>query len=102
MLPPQFADAVEAEDKPSIQGIFDYQAPRMTGRSVALVGDAAFVVRPHTAMGLSKAAGDVMALARSLASQPKLGAALHRYEEERLIAGRYIADYGLRLGNSAL
>lgn len=29
---------------------------------IVLLGDAAFVVRPHTAMGVSKAAGDAMAL----------------------------------------
>lgn len=102
ILPPQFALAVGAEESPSIQGIFDYEAPRMAGPGMALIGDAAFVVRPHTAMGVSKAAGDVMALQRHLAAESDLATALARYERERLPVGREIAAYGRRLGASAL
>jgi 2-polyprenyl-6-methoxyphenol hydroxylase-like FAD-dependent oxidoreductase len=102
LLAPQFALAVEAEPSPSIQGIFDYEAPRMIGRSIALVGDAAFVARPHTAMGVSKAAGDVMALVASLSSQSDLLSALQHYEANRIGVGRDIAAYGRQLGASAL
>ena len=102
ILPPQFALAVEAEPTPSIQGIFDYEAPRMIGRSVALVGDAAFVARPHTAMGVSKAAADVMALVACLAGERQVQAALERYEAARIGVGREIVDYGRRLGATAL
>ncbi len=65
-LPPQFAAAVSAERSPFIQAIFDYAAPMMVTKRVALLGDAAFVVRPHTAMGVSKAAGDALALSYGL------------------------------------
>lgn len=102
MLPPQFALAVAAEPLPSIQGIFDYEAPRMIGRSIALIGDAAFVARPHTAMGVSKAAGDVMALSHCLAATEDLPAALRRYEADRIGVGRDIVAYGRQLGASAL
>jgi 2-polyprenyl-6-methoxyphenol hydroxylase-like FAD-dependent oxidoreductase len=101
-LPPQFALAVAAERSPSIQGIFDYEAPRMIGRSIVLIGDAAFVARPHTAMGVSKAAGDVMALSDRLARESDLSTALQRYEAERIEVGRDIAAYGRQLGASAL
>lgn len=101
-LPPPFALAVAAEETPSIQGIFDYEAPAMAGGSIALIGDAAFVVRPHTAMGVGKAAGDVMALQRHLAAETDLETALARYESERLPVGRTIAAYGRRLGATAL
>lgn len=101
-LPPQFALAVGSEDKPSIRGIFDYEAPRMVRGPIALIGDAAFVVRPHTAMGVSKAAGDVMALHRHLAAEDNLERALAGFERERLPVGREIAAYGRRLGASAL
>ncbi|MEZ2410632.1 FAD-dependent monooxygenase [Bosea sp. RCC_152_1] len=102
VLPPQFALAVAAEDAPSIQGIFDYEAPRMVGGSIALIGDAAFVVRPHTAMGVSKAAGDVLALQRHIAAGSELRPALAHYESERRPIGEEIAAYGRRLGASAL
>lgn len=102
VLPPQFALVVNAEASPSIQAIFDYESPRMVGRSVALIGDAAFVVRPHTAMGVSKAAGDVLALQQHLAAELELSAALSRFEGERIPVGRQIAAYGRQLGASAL
>jgi 2-polyprenyl-6-methoxyphenol hydroxylase-like FAD-dependent oxidoreductase len=102
MLPPQFAIAVEAEPSPSIQGIFDYEAPRMIGRSIALIGDAAFVARPHTAMGVSKAAGDVMALSNNLASAADLPNALQQFEADRISVGREIVAYGRQLGASAI
>jgi 2-polyprenyl-6-methoxyphenol hydroxylase-like FAD-dependent oxidoreductase len=102
MLPPQFALAVEAEPSPSIQGIFDYEAPRTIGRSIVLIGDAAFVARPHTAMGVSKAAGDVMALSNCLASAVDLHAALQRFEADRISVGREIVACGRQLGAAAI
>lgn len=101
-LPPPFASAVLAEETPSIQGIYDYEAPMMVGDRLALIGDAAFVVRPHTAMGVGKAAGDVMALRKHLAAEDDLETALARYQGERLPVGREIAALGRRLGATAL
>lgn len=102
MLPPPFAMAIEVENQPSIQGIFDFEAERMAAGHIALIGDAAFVVRPHTAMGVSKAAGDVLALREALQDASDLPNALLRYEQQRLPVGRDIAAYGRRLGASAL
>jgi len=102
LLPPPFALALAAEEAPSIQGIFDYEAPAMVRGRLALIGDAAFVVRPHTAMGVGKAAGDVMSLQRHMASAGDLRTALKRFESERLPVGREIAAFGQRLGANAL
>lgn len=96
-LPPQFAEAVEAEASPFLQAIVDYVPPRMTRGRVALVGDAAAVVRPHTAMGAAKAAGDAMTLAALLRDHDVAGA-LAEYDAARLPVARAIADYGRRLG----
>jgi 2-polyprenyl-6-methoxyphenol hydroxylase-like FAD-dependent oxidoreductase len=96
-LPPQFADAVAAETSPFLQAIFDFVPPRMTRGRVVLVGDAAAVVRPHTAMGAAKAAGDAMTLAASLADGD-VRSALARYDDVRLPRARAIAEYGQRLG----
>ena len=96
LLPPPFATAVAAEQRPFIQAIFDYETPRMANGRLALPGDAAFVVRPHTAMGVAKAAGDAMALSSALSKLP-LEEALKAYERERLPAGAEIAAYGRRL-----
>jgi len=98
-LPEQFAQAVIAEREPFLQAIFDYVPPRMIRNRVALLGDAAVVVRPHTAMGAAKAAGDAMALAAALQNAP-VPVALARYQADRLAVGTAISEYGRRLGNS--
>lgn len=97
LLPAPFTLAVEAEPTPSIQAIFDYESTRMVHDRVALLGDAAFVLRPHTAMGVAKAAGDAMALAAALNRLP-LEKALYVYEAERLAEGHRLAVYGRELG----
>lgn len=98
-LPPQFAAVFAAEPAPFVQAIFDMEAPLMVHGNMALIGDAAFVARPHTAMGVAKAAGDAMALAAAVVDgwSP---AARARFERERLAAGRAIVAYGRRLGAS--
>lgn len=97
LLPEAFVEAIAAEPHPFVQAIFDYEAPRMVRGRLALLGDAAFVVRPHTAMGVAKAAGDAMALAAALAEHP-LPAALAAYESERMPRNRATAAFGRRLG----
>jgi 2-polyprenyl-6-methoxyphenol hydroxylase-like FAD-dependent oxidoreductase len=97
LLPPQFVATVRTEDRPFIQAIFDYEAPRMASGRIVLLGDAAFVVRPHTAMGVAKAAGDAMELVSTL-GELTFGEALSRYSTRRSDAGRAIAAYGRRLG----
>lgn len=98
-LPPAFADAVAAEPQPFLQAILDYVPSRITTGRVALLGDAAVVVRPHTAMGAAKAAGDALVLHDLLERLP-LSAAIEQYGRERLEVGRSIAAYGLRLAES--
>ncbi|ROP65470.1 FAD-dependent monooxygenase [Curtobacterium sp. PhB115] len=98
-LPTAFAAAVVAEPEPFLQGIVDYVAPALTAHRVVLTGDAAAVVRPHTAMGAAKAAGDALALSDALGRWP-LEAALATYDSDRLEVARAVAQYGVRLGRS--
>src|SRR5258708_29932491 len=70
LLPPSLAAAVAATEQPFVQGVFDYETPLMANGRLVLIGDAAFVARPHTAMGVAKAAGDAMALAAHLSRKP--------------------------------
>ncbi|MDR6952070.1 2-polyprenyl-6-methoxyphenol hydroxylase-like FAD-dependent oxidoreductase [Ancylobacter sp. 3268] len=100
LLPPAFAAAVEAEPRPFVQAIFDYAAPRLVAGRLVLIGDAAFVARPHTAMGVAKAAGDAFALRDALAGARELPAALAAFERARLEHGRAVVAYGRRLGAS--
>lgn len=101
-LPPSFAAVVQADPRPFMQPIHDYATPQMVHGRVALLGDAAFIARPHTAMGVAKAAADAMALGDALAGIEPAGVAtaLLAYEQQRLQAGRAIVAYGQRLGES--
>jgi 2-polyprenyl-6-methoxyphenol hydroxylase-like FAD-dependent oxidoreductase len=100
LLPSAFAEALLAEPKPLLHAIFDYVAPRMINGRVALMGDAAFVARPHTAMGVAKAAGDAFALRDALIRHDGIAAALVAYEADRAPVAKEIVAYGQRLGQS--
>src|SRR5216683_2643832 len=97
LLPPSLAAAVAATEQPFVQGVFDYETPLMANGRLVLIGDAAFVARPHTAMGVAKAAGDAMALVAHLSRKPVVEA-LRAFHEERLPVGASIVAYGRRLG----
>ena len=99
-LPKVWALLVETEPNPFVQAIFDYEAPAMVKGRIALLGDAAFIVRPHTAMGVSKAAGDAITLRDCLAQAGSIPEALARYEKLRRVEGHEIAQYGRQLGAS--
>jgi 2-polyprenyl-6-methoxyphenol hydroxylase-like FAD-dependent oxidoreductase len=100
LLPESLARTVELESQPFIQAIFDYEAPIFAKERIALLGDAACIVRPHTAMGVSKAAGDAMALRRHLVEHSDPIEAIAAYSVERGNLSRQIAAYGRRLGAS--
>jgi 2-polyprenyl-6-methoxyphenol hydroxylase-like FAD-dependent oxidoreductase len=72
---------------------------RMASERVALVGDAAFVARPHCGAGVSKAASDSLALTRALAESESLGSALSQYSSKRTIAGKAAVLWAAHLGS---
>ncbi len=98
LLAPQFAAIIHATRQPFLQPIYDLEAPRMAFGRVALVGDAAFVVRPHIGAGVTKAAEDAACLAASLDATEDVAAALLAFEAPRLVAGRRIVQRARHLG----
>ena len=68
LLAPQFRALVRLMDEPILQPIYDLVSPRMAFGRVAIVGDAAFVARPHVGAGVSKAADDAGGAGRRAAS----------------------------------
>lgn len=99
LLPAPIADVVGRTAQPLLQAIFDLESPRLAFGRVVLLGDAAFVARPHVAAGVTKAALDAEALADALAgTQENLDAALARYERDRIRFGRWIVAHGRHLG----
>ena len=65
---------------------------------VVLLGDAAFVARPHVGAGVTKAAVDATCLADALAAHGDLDAALRHYETLTIRLGRALVARGRRLG----
>jgi 2-polyprenyl-6-methoxyphenol hydroxylase-like FAD-dependent oxidoreductase len=96
LLAPLLAELVESS-QPFFQAIFDVESPRIALERVGLLGDAAFVARPHVGMGVTKAALDALCLANSL-KQHDLDAALERYDRLRGEFGRRCVARARRLG----
>jgi 2-polyprenyl-6-methoxyphenol hydroxylase-like FAD-dependent oxidoreductase len=97
LLAPQFREIVRLIDEPILQPIYDLESPRLAFGRVAIIGDAAFVARPHVAAGVSKAADDAAALAQALDGDD-VEAGLRRFEAERLPQGRKIIERARHLG----
>ena len=96
-LAPRLAEVVE-RTQPFFQAIYDVETPRVAAGRVVLLGDAAYVARPHVGMGVTKAALDAASLARSLQGSKDIDAALARYARLRGEFGRRCVRRGRRLG----
>jgi 2-polyprenyl-6-methoxyphenol hydroxylase-like FAD-dependent oxidoreductase len=98
LLAPQFRDVMSFAERPFLQPIYDIEVPAMAFGRVAILGDAAFVARPHVGAGVVKAAQDAVALADALATGSDIGPALHAFESVRLPVGRRIVARARDLG----
>lgn len=98
LIAPQMRAIVRLMREPILQPIYDLETPRMVFGRVAIMGDAAFVARPHVAAGVSKAAEDATALADALGADDDITAALARFESARLPVGRRIIQRARHLG----
>ena len=54
LLAPQFCAIVRLIKEPLLQPIYDLETAQLSFGRVAIIGDAAFVARPHVAAGLVK------------------------------------------------
>jgi 2-polyprenyl-6-methoxyphenol hydroxylase-like FAD-dependent oxidoreductase len=99
LLPPAMAETVARTEQPFFQPIYDLVSPRLVFGGVVLLGDAAFVARPHVGGGVTKAALDAIALADAIANADHdLETALVRYDRERQKFGNWIVSHGRDLG----
>jgi len=97
LLAPQFRKVVRLIDEPILQPIYDLETPRMAFGRIAIIGDAAFVARPHVAAGVAKAADDAAALVAALKVE-EVEPALRRFEAQRLPVGQRIIERARHLG----
>jgi 2-polyprenyl-6-methoxyphenol hydroxylase-like FAD-dependent oxidoreductase len=97
LVAPQLRAIVRLMDEPILQPIYDLETPRMAFGRIAVIGDAAFVARPHVAAGVSKAADDAAVLADAVACDGVVSG-LARFEARRLPIGRRIIERARHLG----
>lgn len=88
-LAPPLSEIIEKSPRPLVQAIHDLEVPQMAFGRVAIMGDAAFGLRPHIAAGQAKACADAWALRDAMAANAgDIDAALADWEPRQLALGR--------------
>ncbi|MBU3549432.1 FAD binding domain-containing protein [Polynucleobacter sp. P1-05-14] len=98
ILAPQYAEILEKTAAPFLQAIYDVRSEQIVFGRIALMGDAAFVGRPHVGMGVTKAADEAIVIAKHIAAHGATPAALNTYSEERLELGQQVVARAQYLG----
>jgi 2-polyprenyl-6-methoxyphenol hydroxylase-like FAD-dependent oxidoreductase len=94
LIAPQVA-AIFTQAAPFFQPIYDLESPQLVFGRVVLVGDAAFVTRPHAGAATTKAALDAAILADCIASaDDDLDDGLRRFERSQLPFGSAMVALG--------
>lgn len=97
---PAVAEVVRSTPQPLLQAISDFETPKMAIGRIAILGDAAYVARPHVAAGITKAALDATRLADALERHgADVPSALADYEAAQMDFGRRIVAHARRLGS---
>jgi 2-polyprenyl-6-methoxyphenol hydroxylase-like FAD-dependent oxidoreductase len=94
-LAPTFQALVHGTGEPFAQAILDLQVERMVFGRAVLLGDAAFVPRPHTAGSTAKAAANALTLAMVLRSaNTGIDLALASWQKQQLREGLAMTAWG--------
>ncbi len=97
LVAPQVAEIFALTPQPFFQPIFDLESPQTVFGRVALLGDAAFVARPHVGAGVTKAALDAASLADAVAAGD-IVAGLLQYQREQQPFGSGLVALGRQEG----
>lgn len=101
LLAPTLAALVDATHAPFAQAIRDLVVERMVFGRAVLLGDAACLVRPHTAAGVAKAADNAVGLAEAMQAVARgtaFDAALSRWERDQQKINASLSALGISLG----
>ena len=98
LVAPQVSWIFDHDPRPFFQPIFDLDTPQIVFGRVALLGDAAFLVRPHPGAGTTKAAVDAACLANAIATHD-IDAGLQRYQRVQGAFGSGMVQQGRRDGS---
>jgi len=96
-IAPALAEIFSAS-RPYFQPIYDLAAPQLVFGRAIIMGDAAFVARPHVGAGVTKAALDAACLADALREHDRIEAALAYYGRTRKAAGDWIISRAREFG----
>ena len=97
-----FEKLIAATKEPFVQAILDLGVPNMAFNRIALVGDAAFIPRPHTAASVSKAAANAIALSNVLQEHDHdVSNSLKAWELNQLALGMHLWKRGKNLGETS-
>lgn len=99
VFPPVLADVVARMPGMFVQAIYDLESEMMGRGRIALIGDAAFVARPHCGAGVSKAADDAAGLATALVAHERVEDAVAAFSAERTKAGKAAVAWAAHLGS---
>jgi len=98
-LPPILRDRVLQTTQPFVQVILDMAVPQMFKDNVVVLGDAACLVRPHTASGTAKAYRDAITLAMAMEEHPDMQTALQFWNKQQLHHSRALVVHGQQLAS---
>jgi 2-polyprenyl-6-methoxyphenol hydroxylase-like FAD-dependent oxidoreductase len=98
LLAPQFVEVLEKTPQPFLQPICDVASEQLAFGRAALMGDAAFVARPHVGMGVTKAAEDALSVCECIERHGAGPEALLAYHEARQPVGLLIVERARELG----
>src|SRR3954471_5094523 len=98
VIAPSLAEIFSATPRPTFQAIYDLAAPQLAFGRAVILGDAAFVARPHVGAGVTKAALDAACLADALADHDSIDAALAHYNVKRQRAGDWAVSRSREFG----
>ncbi len=91
-LPNDFACVIESTPELFMQVIYDITIERMAFERVCLLGDAAFIARPHAGAGSAKAAEDGWALTAALSETSSIKSALQSWEAQQIALGQALVE----------
>lgn len=98
-LPPSFREVILNTQEPFAQAIRDLTVDHMVKDRVILIGDAAFIPRPHTGASTSKAASNTLDLVHALKLYPNdIDQALAVWQPQQISLGNQLFARGTSLG----
>src|SRR3954466_11412083 len=93
LVAPQVAEIFERDPRPFFQALFAMISPQIVLGRVVLLGDAAFLVRPHPGAGTTKCAMDAECLADAITAHG-IEAGLALYQKQQGVFGAGLVQQG--------